>query len=348
MQQMYRAVRLEIINRAANIISRTATQVLSDQDDVTVIDTAVQDLSINFNFSKNPDQSEDKDVGSISIKGLSADTVKQFGFRFARVKLFTKYLSSGLPYQLLFEADVTGVEFRKDSGTEVTLQLVGNIVKTTLAKKISFSAPENSDFVTVLNGLVKTSGFAGFNAEFSKDENLTRLFEITYPYGYSATGTPQEVLDTFFRSYNLAWRVSKDNSIEFSPHFVGSLNVREYNVTVLSEETGLIGLPYLKTQDYTKSVDEAVEENELNLGVKVTTKKDGSVKESKKRRVRKVGVEMKALINPTIEPNSVVQVSTAAGVADGLYRVRSVKFSGETHGSNWYMEIFGEDTGREF
>ncbi len=345
---MYRAVRLEITNRAANIISRSSTQIISDQDDVTVIDTEIQDLPISFDFTKNLDQSENKDSGSIMIRGLSAETVKKFGFKFARVKLFTKYIGTGLPYQLLFEADVTGVEFKKENGTQCTLQVVGNVVKTMLANKVSLSFPEKSTFLSVVAGIASACGFIGYSAPFGKDESYIRLMSVTYPFGYSISGTPQEILDNFFRSYNLAWTVAGDNQLVFAPHFVESLIIKDYNVISLSESSGLIGLPYLKTQDYTKSVDEAVEENELNLGVKVSTNKDGTKKESKKRRVRKVGIQLKALINPAITPNSVIDVVTEAGITDGMYRVRNVSFSGDTHGSDWYMDIFGEDTGREY
>lgn len=345
--QYGRAIRLEITNRAANVISKTATTVVSDADDITIIDTEIQDIPISFEYTKNQDQSEDKDVGSVTIQGISAETAKKFGFRFARVKLFVKYIGTGLPYQLLFEADVTGVEFKKEGGTQCTLQLIGNIVRTTLANKVKLTFPENSDFVRVVAGLAKECGLGGFAAPFEKDESYIQLEKVNYPFGYAATGTPQEVLDAFFRSYNLAWRI-EDNLLVFSPYFVGSLVVRDYNVISLSEDTGLIGLPYIKTQDYTKSVDEAVEENEIDLGIKVTTKKDGTTKESKKRRVRKVGVEVKALINPAVFPDSVIQVTTSTSTPDGLYRVKSVKFTGETHGSAWYMDISGEDVGREY
>lgn len=345
--QYGRAIRLEITNRAANVISKTATTVVSDADDITIIDTEIQDIPVSFEYTKNQDQSEDKDVGSVTIQGISAETAKKFGFRFARVKLFVKYIGTGLPYQLLFEADVTGVEFKKEGGTQCTLQLIGNIVRTTLANKVKLTFPENSDFVRVVAGLAKACGLIGFSAPFGKDQSFLQLERVNYPFGYSATGTPQEVLDAFFRSYNLAWRV-EGNLLVFSPYFVGSLLVKDFNVVSLSEDTGLIGLPYIKTQDYTKSVDEAVEENEIDLGVKVTTKKDGTKKESKKRRVRKVGVEVKALINPAVFPDSVIQVTTSTSTPDGLYRVKSVKFTGETHGSAWYMDISGEDVGREY
>lgn len=346
--QYGRAIRLEITNRAANVISKTATTVVSDADDITIIDTEIQDIPISFEYTKNQDQSEDKDVGSVTIQGISAETAKKFGFRFARVKLFVKYIGTGLPYQLLFEADVTGVEFKKEGGTQCTLQLIGNIVRTTLANKIQATFAEGTRFTEVVEKLAMACGLQGFSAPFGTDlQRILQIQEVTYPFGYSATGTPQEVFDTLFRSYNLAWRI-EDNLLVFSPYFVGSLIVRDYNVISLSEDTGLIGLPYIKTQDYTKSVDEAVEENEIDLGIKVTTKKDGTTKESKKRRVRKVGVEVKALINPAVFPDSVIQVTTSTSTPDGLYRVKSVKFTGETHGSAWYMDISGEDVGREY
>lgn len=105
------------------------------------------------------------------------------------------------------------------------------------------------------------------------------------------------------------------------------------NCLVLSEATGLISLPYLKT----KIVSESMDEVKANESEEVLNTDPNKTSSSNKTKVQRTSVHFKALINPQVMPNSVVKIVTGTDI-DGVYRVRDVQFSGDTHGQDWYME----------
>jgi hypothetical protein len=54
---------------------------------------------------------------------------------------------------------------------------------------------------------------------------------------------------------------------------------------------------------------------------------------------REKGVEFKALINPSLKPmGDVSTVLLNSSGINGIYRVRKLRFTGDTHGNNWFMK----------
>lgn len=127
---------------------------------------------------------------------------------------------------------------------------------------------------------------------------------------------------------------------------------------VLNYESGLIGQPYLDSRNVKVPYDTKVNESLVveRKGPKaVIDKKTGEQKKDKDGNLRwtkpakKITVyrrflSAKALINPTIKPFGMVRVETGNPRTDGLYRVRNCKFTGDTHGQTWYVEMELEDT----
>lgn len=341
MPQFGRKLVLEVIDRAAG------GDPVSDKELKTTIDTSISDFKVEFNFTKYLDFSESTNTGSVTIHNLSAETVKGFGKKYSRVKLYVGYVESAEDAQLLFEGDVTGIEFLKAKGsTTCKLEVSAYELLLNHEKKLSVTYPEKSTLVDVLTGSMKYFDIdqVGYPQNDAAKQKI--FLETKFPLGISLSGSAKEVLDQILRPRGYNWAMLDTKTILITDSTEVSQLSSGDNTIVLTEDTGLIGFPYMKTQDYTKSVDEATEDNELFLKDKEgKPAKDGTVKKAKKKVVRRFGVEFKALINPAVIPNSVIRIGTQAGVVDGLYRVREVKFSGDTRGQNWYMDCFAENIG---
>lgn len=132
------------------------------------------------------------------------------------------------------------------------------------------------------------------------------------------------------------------------------INLVKTHALVLRTDTGLIGSPTLHTDDATKNYDSALADGEEIKSKKEQTvvrdkktgevkkDKDGKVKMTKKPKTYKITrrtVTVRAYINSMIDFNSQIILITDSGICDGTYRVRSVKFVGDTDGTDWYMEL---------
>lgn len=127
---------------------------------------------------------------------------------------------------------------------------------------------------------------------------------------------------------------------------------------VLNYETGLVEQPYLDSRNVKVPYDTKVNESlvvERKAIKAVVDKKTGEQKKDKEGNLRwtkppkKITVyrrflAAKALINPDIKPFGMVRIDTGNSRTDGLYRVRNCKFTGDTHGQAWYVEMELEDT----
>ena len=100
----------------------------------------------------------------------------------------------------------------------------------------------------------------------------------------------------------------------------------------------------MDSEEISKSVGQALDkEDELFIEQKkLKPKKDGTQALSKKFTVVRWGVRAKALLNPEVKPNSLFKVVTDNKTFDNYYRVRTVTFRGDSRGSEWYMELYGD------
>ena len=103
-----------------------------------------------------------------------------------------------------------------------------------------------------------------------------------------------------------------------------------------------------KVVEYVEKKQEVKQEDKKKKVVIVEKKdKDGNLrwtKPAKKITVYRRFLSAKALINPSIKPFGMVRVDTGNPRTDALYRVRNCKFTGDTHGQTWYVEMELEDT----
>lgn len=89
-------------------------------------------------------------------------------------------------------------------------------------------------------------------------------------------------------------------------------------------------------QKYLKSSAKKVENGKVVKPFK--KRKQGNIK------IRKTFINVRALINPNVRPQSIINLVTEDDELTGLFRVRSVRFSGSNYSNNFYMDILMDDT----
>lgn len=166
-------------------------------------------------------------------------------------------------------------------------------------KKISLSFTAGATTKQIINKIIA-------------DLNLTKgdyssLPDYVYNQGFSFIGSPGAALDIVLSRIGYEWTIinnvlviSQDNK---SPN--------ETIMQFLSPKTGLIGRP---SRFKEKAVKTKVKKNKLMDGWKINS-----------------------LIIPSIQPKSLISVESET--VTGIFLIKSVKFTGDTHDNNWNAEI---------
>lgn len=256
--------------------------------------------------------------------------------------------------------------------------------------KIAINFPENALLIDSLISMTKQMSFYNFIFD---TENIAKRFpsqlgkfndyirKWKFPFGKSYYGTPKDVLTKVCKEYGLGYTVTKDNNIRFFlteqaviyhienlfgiPKTVNLTpskedKVSDYNFVngtssiLLNGDTGLLGLPTVKTKVVTKQYSAAVEASEKvfvqkavigkvnKKGEAIIDKETGKqkLKVPKTKKVLRRSVEAVCLINPAIEPQTYVTLSLRSeNELSGDYRVRTVAIDGDTESGNWNMTL---------
>lgn len=257
--------------------------------------------------------------------------------------------------------------------------------------KISINFPEGSTMLRSIEGLLKQTNFSNFifdlsdiakkfPAQYRKFEDYIKKWK--FPFGKSYYGTPKDIIEKVCKEYGLGYTITKENDIKFfltenaivyhlenlfnlpktidlTPSTVED-DVKDFNFVngtssiLLNGDTGLLGLPTVKTKVVTKSYNAAVEASEKVFSkkpIKVVTNKKGEVvkdkttgkvktKTPKTKKVLRRSVEVVCLINTAIEPQGYVTLGLSNdNDLAGDYRVRTVVVNGDTEDGGWTMAL---------
>lgn len=315
---------------------------------------------------------------------LETEVEVQVGYEYSTTRKLNK----------LFRAVLIDKSYVVESGISVsTFNLQGYFFaanSATSGGKIAVNFPENALLIDSLISMAKQMHFARFTFD---TENIYRAFPhlITkfndyikkwkFPFGKSYYGTPKDVLAKVCKEYGLGYVITKDESIKFFltdlavkyhiNNMLGDTNsvvltpskddkASEYNFRngtasiLLNGNTGLLGLPTVKTKTVTKEYSAAVEASEKvfsqkpvvgkvnKKGEAVIDKETGKqkLKVPKTKKVLRRSVEAVCLINTAIEPQGYVTLALQAeNELNGDYRVRTVAIDGDTESGNWNMTL---------
>ena len=315
---------------------------------------------------------------------LETEVEVQVGYEYSTTRKLNK----------LFRAVLIDKSYVVESGISVsTFNLQGYYFaanSATSGGKIAVNFPENSLVIDSLISMSNQMFFYNFEFDLTKikerfpaqaNKFSDYIRKWKFPFGKSYYGTPKEVLSKVCKEYGLGYTVTKDGHIRFfltdtaivyhmeqiynlpkTVQLVPSAEekVSDYNFIngtasiLLNGETGLLGLPTVKTKTVTKQYSAAVEASEKAFSQKpivgkvnkkgepVVDKETGKqkLKVPKTKRVLRRSVEAVCLINTAIEPQGYVTLALQAeNELNGDYRVRTVAIDGDTESGNWNMTL---------
>ena len=133
----------------------------------------------------------------------------------------------------------------------------------------------------------------------------TANFSGQYRQGWAFSGNARDALKQVTDRFNLEYSV-QNNELQI----VNAKQPASEQVYLISPETGLLGSPQIR--DEVLGVQQGAKEN--------------------------AGIDVTLLLNPAIEPASIVSVS-AREYENIQYRVKTVEHQGDTRGLEWYTKL---------
>lgn len=259
------------------------------------------------------------------------------------------------------------------------------------SRKLSLTYPENFSTIAAISELTLKTEFNGFEFDLAPIEKAypteaNRIADYIqswkFPMGKSYYGTPKEILSNICMEYGLGFVIDNTNTVilfftelgaerhinnlikgeVLNPILVASTPTKnkEFNfkngtsAIILNGDTGLLGLPTVKTKTVTKQYSAAVEASEKvfsqkpvigkvnKKGEAIIDKETGKqkLKVPKTKKVLRRSVEAVCLINTAIEPQVYVTISVRNdNELNGDYRVRTVGIDGDTESGSWNMTL---------
>lgn len=142
--------------------------------------------------------------------------------------------------------------------------------------------------------------------------NLTKgdyesIPDFVYEQGFSFVGSPSSILTKILERIKYEWTII-NNVLVISKNNIPSTTTI---MQLISEETGMIGKP---TRFFSKPVKKKKDTNKLIDGWKI-----------------------KCLILPSLQPKMLINVKSED--VSGVFLIKNIKFSGDTHGSEWHAEM---------
>lgn len=263
----------------------------------------IETLHVTFEVSKSSDNKKKSNSAAIEIYNLSDDTLKKFETEFIRCEFYCGYKDVGL--KRLFAGDVTQVTTRKNGTDKVTQLLLGEGYVALNHTTLSETVPDNKTVAEAFEAIRKQ--MPGVVRGIYAGTNINNLI----PFGYPLTGTAKQMLQELSETYRVEYSIEQDTLSLRDESGVSDKN--KTTAFVISEQTGLIDIPYYTSPSATK------------------TKGDNT---------RKEGVQFKALLNTEIIPGKMIYLKSKA--ITGYFKVTSTRHYGGFRDNDWYVECFCE------
>lgn len=328
-----------------------------------------EDLPVEFEITKSLDNSGKNNSASMRIYGISEDTAKTMGHQMLSCKIEVGY--KGQPLVPIFFGDIISASYKKDrDGNYADFEMSQSYLKQNAGAKISATYPRNTTLGQVISDVMDYFGIS--IRILSADTDLESSLDKELPYGMSIDGSLAECLQKILKPFGMKWHINDANIVEIfqddvyennegkSGYLVdGKLKLEEKTQTdsltstglmiyELDGDSGLVGKPYLKTEQVTRRLGE--------VKAKEDPKKDTSKNKQKKTekkvlrpkiKVPRQIVEFRTLLFPDIQPKTVVKIVSSQEAVSGLYGILEVKYKGKTFDTDWYCDCVGVATDKK-
>lgn len=265
----------------------------------------IDNLQVRFDVSKSANEKDSKNSASIEVYNLAPEHIKALETPYLAACFLAGYYGIGqTPESLkrMFAGQVVRVTTRK-SGPDVVTQLeLGEgyleLNHAVLSKLVSPGKTVKDVFEEIRVSIpnVARGVYAGTNVNSSIIS------------GYPLMGEPRRLMDKLAASYKVDYRI--DNEVLYVNDSDGAINNADETALLISQESGLIDIPYVVQSGSKRS------------------KEDPEAKNS---------TQWKMLLNPDINPGEIVRLEYLDFT--GWYKVESVRHSGDFRGGDWTTEV---------
>lgn len=265
----------------------------------------IDNLQIRFDVSKSANEQESKNSAVIEIYNLSPYQIKTLETPYLIADFSVGYhgrQNEITQLQRLFVGEVVRVTTRKNGPDVVTQLELGEgyleLNHSVLSKLVSPGKTVRDVFEEIRTSIpnIARGVYAGTNV-------TNRVVS-----GYPLMGEPRRILDKLASTYRVDYRI--DDSVLYVNDSDGAINNADDSALLISQESGMIDIPYL------------VQSN------KKRSKEDPEAKNS---------TQWKMLLNPDVNPGEIVRLEYLDFT--GWYKVDSVRHSGDFRGGDWYTEV---------
>ena len=259
----------------------------------------LEGVRISFDIEMNDNRTTN--TGNIDIYNLSQETIGLLEQKDASCILKIGYDDKEL--STLFIGNIVEFEHEftgSDTITKVTCK-DGYIPLT--EKKLSLSFAADSTSKQIIDKIVSELNLT--KGDYSK------IPSYVYKQGFSFVGSPGRALELVLSRIGYEWTIVNNVLVISKENESNNQTIMQ----LLSAETGLLDKP------------KRFKDKQIRIIKTSTTKKNKLLD----------GWKIKSLIIPSIQPKSLIKVESEE--LNGIFLVKTVRFTGDTHGNSWYAEI---------
>lgn len=258
-------------------------------------------------FQVRKTDAQTPNTANIKIYNLATDTARQIREEFKSIILHAGYPSN---FGVIFSGNIKQVRFGREQGTDTYVNITAgdgdyaynySVVNTTLA-----AGAKQSDQMAAAGGaMVKNGVQQGFMAETG---------DAALPRGKVMYGMARDYLRQSAQSTDTSWSV-QDGKLQV----VSLTDTLPNQAVVLNSKSGLVGFP-----------------EQTNEGVSARCLLNPLLRIGGKVVINERDV-MEAILPDTVKKD---QPNKPASIAkDGVYKIISVDYQGDTRGSEWYTNL---------
>jgi len=277
----------------------------------------VQNLRVSFHVKKT--STSDFNTATIDIYNLNEETRERINAIDLGNLVIVKAGYIGEQQEVLFVGNtvLTTINIERPNVLTKIEAQDGKIAMNQLKLSISYQA--GTFAVKILKDILSRTALDVKHIDWSK------IVDKQYKNGFCFQGDAKVLLTNVCNYLDTEWSI-QNNQMKIIP--VGKADTAK--IIYLTPETGLIGSPEKLRDDSIALYGTQQRKKEVLKVVGATGKKY--------RKSIGGGYKIKCLLQPFIEPGSVVQVKSGA-INDVQFRVVEVEHVGDTHGNDWYSLV---------
>lgn len=297
---------------------RQATILISESNTWSGQAIQIQNLRVTFSIKKT--STTDFNSASIQVFNLSEETRQRINSIPVGNIIIVKAGYAENKQEIIFVGNTVLSSINVEPPNAVTKieALDGMEAMNQLKFSVSYAA---GTFATkILKDILRRSSLDIKHIDWNK------IPDKQYKTGFAFQGDAKVLFNNVCNYLGVEWSI-QNNQMKLIP--IGGADTAK--IVYLTPETGLIGSPE-------KLRDDAMAAYQKDVGKNVV-KVVGMAGKKYKKSIGG-GYRIKCLLQPYIEPGSVVQVRSAE-IPDIKFRAVEVEHTGDTHGNDWYTIING-------